>query len=77
MKARLVHLQAHMRKPCDGEIIIDDETGKMLGVHLISHEANEVFNHVATAIQFDLAVRGLKQIIYAYPTAASIWGYRL
>ncbi|OJF92215.1 NAD(P)/FAD-dependent oxidoreductase [Alkalibacterium sp. 20] len=59
------------------KVITDEETGKILGAHLISHEADELINHFATAIQFDLAVKDLKQMIYAYPTAASDLGYML
>ncbi|WP_372869137.1 dihydrolipoyl dehydrogenase family protein [Planomicrobium okeanokoites] len=59
------------------KVIIDEDTDKILGAHLISHEADELINHFATAIQFDLTTKDLKQMIYAYPTAASDLGYML
>ncbi|WP_214807396.1 NAD(P)/FAD-dependent oxidoreductase [Exiguobacterium sp. s102] len=57
------------------KVIIDEESDKILGAHLISHEADELINHFATAIQFNLTTKDLKQMIYAYPTAASDLGY--
>lgn len=59
------------------KVIIDEQTDRILGAHLISQEADELINHFATAIQFDLATKDLKQMIYAYPTAASDLGYML
>ncbi|MGE6370902.1 dihydrolipoyl dehydrogenase family protein [Planococcus kocurii] len=59
------------------KVIIDEETDQLLGAHLISEEADELINHFATAIQFKLKTADLKQMIYAYPTAASDLGYML
>lgn len=59
------------------KVIIDEDSGRLLGAHLISQEADELINHFATAIQFNLTVQDLKQMIYAYPTAASDLGYML
>lgn len=59
------------------KVIVDEQTDKILGAHFISQEADELINHFATAIQFDLATKDLKQMIYAYPTAASDLGYML
>ncbi len=59
------------------KVIIDEDSSRLLGAHLISQEADELINHFATAIQFNLTVNDLKQMIYAYPTAASDLGYML
>lgn len=59
------------------KVIIDEDSSHLLGAHLISQEADELINHFATAIQFNLTVQDLKQMIYAYPTAASDLGYML
>lgn len=53
------------------KIIIDKDEDKILGAHLLSEEADELINHFATAIQVGLTTNALKQMIYAYPTAAS------
>ena len=59
------------------KVIIEEDSSRLLGAHLISQEADELINHFATAIQFNLTVQDLKQMIYAYPTAASDLGYML
>lgn len=59
------------------KVIIDEDSNLLLGAHLISQEADELINHFATAIQFNLTVQDLKQMIFAYPTAASDLGYML
>lgn len=53
------------------KIIIDKDTDRILGAHLISNEADELINHFATAIRYQLTTKDLKQMIFAYPTAAS------
>ena len=53
------------------KIIIDQDEDKILGAHLLSEEADELINHFATAIQVGLTTKALKQMVYAYPTAAS------
>lgn len=59
------------------KVIIDEETNKILGAHLISEEADELINHFTTAIQFDLTIKDLKKMNFAYPTSASDIGYML
>lgn len=53
------------------KIIIDEDSDQILGAHLIGQEADELINHFALAIQFNLTTYDLKQMIFAYPTAAS------
>lgn len=53
------------------KVIIDEDSDRILGAHLIGQEADELINHFATAIQFNLTTHDLKQMIFAYPTAAS------
>ncbi|EIM05830.1 regulatory protein [Planococcus antarcticus DSM 14505] len=59
------------------KILIDEDSDLILGAHLISEEADELINHFATAIQFKLTTNDLKQMIYAYPTAASDLAYMI
>ena len=53
------------------KIIIDEDSDQILGAHLIGQEADELINHFALAIQFNLTTYDLKQMIFAYPTATS------
>ncbi|HCZ1372836.1 TPA: NAD(P)/FAD-dependent oxidoreductase, partial [Staphylococcus aureus] len=50
---------------------IDEDSDQVVGAHLISNEADELINHFATAIRFGISTKELKQMIFAYPTAAS------
>ncbi|MCG1010780.1 NAD(P)/FAD-dependent oxidoreductase [Salinicoccus sp. ID82-1] len=59
------------------KIIIDEDTDQVLGAHLLSREADELINHFATTIHFKLKTADLKQVTYAYPTAASDIGSML
>ncbi|MFZ3579039.1 dihydrolipoyl dehydrogenase family protein [Virgibacillus sp. DJP39] len=59
------------------KIIINKENDQVIGAHLLSHEADELINLFATAIQFELTTKNLKKMIFAYPTAASDIGYML
>ncbi|WP_020006676.1 dihydrolipoyl dehydrogenase family protein [Salinicoccus albus] len=59
------------------KILIDEENDQIIGAHLLSHEADELINIFATAIQFELSTKDLKKMMFAYPTAASDIGYML
>ncbi len=53
------------------KVLIDEDSDQVVGAHLISNEADELINHFATAIRFGISTKELKQMIFAYPTAAS------
>ncbi|MFD1036932.1 dihydrolipoyl dehydrogenase family protein [Virgibacillus byunsanensis] len=59
------------------KVLIDKESDRVIGTHLLSNEADELINHFATAIQFNLSTKDLKKMLYAYPTAASDISYML
>ncbi|AQQ53186.1 dihydrolipoyl dehydrogenase family protein [Planococcus lenghuensis] len=59
------------------KILIDQEKDRIVGAHLLGHEADELINHFATAIQFDIPTGDLKRMLFAYPTAASDITYML
>ncbi|WCK52961.1 NAD(P)/FAD-dependent oxidoreductase [Aneurinibacillus sp. Ricciae_BoGa-3] len=59
------------------KVIIDKKTDHILGAHLISNEADELINHFAMAIQFNLTTKDIKKMTYAYPTSASDLRYML
>ena len=44
---------------------------QIVGAHFLSEEADELVNHFTTAIQFGIPPKQFKQVIFAYPTAAS------
>ncbi|WP_048165899.1 dihydrolipoyl dehydrogenase family protein [Palaeococcus pacificus] len=52
------------------KILIEKETGKILGAHLLGHNADEVINIFALAIQLGLTAQDLKHRYYSYPTSS-------
>ncbi|MDV6377469.1 NAD(P)/FAD-dependent oxidoreductase [Sporosarcina sp. GW1-11] len=57
------------------KVIIDQEDGVVLGAHLLGEDAENLINHFALAIRFQIPVEDLKKMPFAYPTAASDISY--
>ena len=57
--------------------LVDEETGRILGAHLVGPHADEVINVFGLAIRHDLTVNDLKSTMFAYPTGASDISYML
>ena len=57
--------------------IVAEDTGRILGAHLVGPHADEVINLFSLAIRHDLTVNDLKSTMFAYPTGASDIGYML
>jgi glutathione reductase (NADPH) len=53
------------------KMIIDADTDRLLGAHILGTNAEEVINLFAVAIRFGITATDLKHMIYAYPTSAS------
>jgi glutathione reductase (NADPH) len=51
--------------------LIDEQTGRIFGAHLLGPDAAETINIFALAIRKGLTSTELKDVIYAYPTVAS------
>jgi len=59
------------------KVLIEEDTGRVLGAHLLGPHADEVINLFAVAIRLGLRADDLKQVIYAYPTYGSDIPYML
>jgi glutathione reductase (NADPH) len=57
--------------------LVDEDSGRILGAHLVGPHADEVINLFALAIRHDLTVDDLKSTMFAYPTGASDIGFML
>jgi glutathione reductase (NADPH) len=57
--------------------IVAEDSGEILGAHLVGPGADEVINVFGLAIRHGLNVDDLKRTIFAYPTGASDLGYML
>jgi glutathione reductase (NADPH) len=51
--------------------LVDGESGRILGVHLVGPHADEVINLFGLAIRHNLTADDLKTTMFAYPTGAS------
>ena len=57
--------------------LIEEESGRILGAHLVGPHAEDVISLFGLAIRHDLTADDLKSTIFAYPTGASDIGYML
>ena len=53
------------------KVLVESDTDRILGAHLVGPHADEVINVFAIAIRNDLTTRDLKDTVFAYPTATS------
>ena len=59
------------------KVMIEEDSGLILGAHLVGPSADEVINLFALAIRSGLTAEALRGTMFAYPTAASDVGYML
>ncbi len=53
------------------KVLIEEETDRILGAHLLGPHADEVINVFAVAIRARVPARELKEVLFAYPTHGS------
>lgn len=51
--------------------LVEESSGRILGAHLLGHNAEEAINTFGFAIRYGLNAMDLKTMIYAYPTSES------
>jgi glutathione reductase (NADPH) len=59
------------------KVLVEEQTGRVLGAHLVGLHVDEVINVFALAVCHGLSAEDLKSTIFAYPTGASDIGYML
>jgi hypothetical protein len=57
------------------KVLVEEDTGRILGAHLVGPHADEVINLFGLATRHDLTAKDLKGTMFAYPTGASDIGY--
>ena len=57
--------------PSGYKILIEEKTDRVLGGHILGPGAEELINIIALGIQLDLPASKLREVVFAYPTAAS------
>jgi pyruvate/2-oxoglutarate dehydrogenase complex dihydrolipoamide dehydrogenase (E3) component len=58
-------------------VLVEEQTDRVRGAHLVGPHADEVINLFALAIRYGLKAGELKATMLAYPTGASDIGYML
>jgi len=53
------------------KVLIDEDTGLIVGAHLLGPHADEVINLFALAMRARIPADELRQVLYAYPTYGS------
>jgi hypothetical protein len=84
VRPRLPKLRVNSAKATDwytarrvGELVygyktlVEEDTGRILGAHLVGPHADEVINLFGLAIRHNLTADDLKTTMFAYPTGAS------
>jgi glutathione reductase (NADPH) len=57
---------------CSGyKVLVEKDTDRILGAHILGSEAGEVINLVALAIRSGMRATDLKHMLFAYPTSGS------
>ena len=59
------------------KVLIEEDTDRILGAHLVGPDVAEVINVFALAIRFGRTATELQDAVFAYPTGASDIGYML
>lgn len=59
------------------KVLLERETGRILGAHMLGHNADEVINTFAAAMLGGLTASEIKSSMWAYPTASSEIVYML
>ncbi|MBW3567622.1 MAG: NAD(P)/FAD-dependent oxidoreductase, partial [Proteobacteria bacterium] len=59
------------------KVLVEEETDRVLGAHLVGPHVDDVINLFALAIRHGLTADNLKTTIFGYPTGASDIGYML
>lgn len=59
------------------KVLVEENSGRILGAHLLGPNADESINLFALAIRHGLTAEDLKATMFAYPTGASDVGYML
>jgi glutathione reductase (NADPH) len=59
------------------KVLVEEQSDRILGAHLLGHNAEESINIFALAVRHGIKAEDLKRMIYAYPTSASDIGHMI
>jgi len=53
------------------KVLVEEESGRVLGAHLLGPDADEAINLFAMAMRSGMPARTIKEMVFSYPTVAS------
>src|SRR5262245_28291548 len=53
------------------KVLVEEESGRVLGAHLLGPDADEAINLFAMAMRGGMPARTMKEMVFSYPTVAS------
>jgi len=53
------------------KVLIEEETDRILGAHILGHDAHEIINIFGLAMKHGITSRDLREFLFAFPTFAS------
>jgi len=53
------------------KIVVDGEADRILGAHLVGHNAGDLIHVFALAMLHDISATAVKGMVYAFPTFAA------
>ena len=60
--------RTHAETAAFAKVLVEEDTGRILGAHLVGHGAQETIHTFALAIKHGLTAEDLGAMVYAYPT---------
>ena len=63
--------QTHAESAAFSKVLIDEESDRIVGAHLVGHGAEEIIHTFAFAIEHGVTAGALAKSVYAYPTFTS------
>lgn len=65
---------AEMGKKAPGmcKVVVDDDSGEILGIHLLGSYSSEIIHSAAVMLEMELRVQDVKEIIFPHPSISEI-----
>ena len=63
--------QIYAEQAAMSKVLVEEETGRILGAHLLGHGAQELVNIFGLAMKHGITSRALREFLFAFPTFSS------
>ncbi|MCG8546873.1 MAG: NAD(P)/FAD-dependent oxidoreductase [Alphaproteobacteria bacterium] len=63
--------KTHAETVAYSKVLVEEDTGRILGAHLVGHGAEEIIHLFAFAMKHGVTAKAMAETVYAYPTFAS------